>query len=70
MNWAAMSPTPHRNPELITWVFTGWIAKQFWYHFQTLSIFFFCFVFFFKTEREGEKKKGVMRQRERENEGR
>lgn len=38
MDWAAISPTPHKIPELMTWVFTGWTAKQFWYHFHTFII--------------------------------
>lgn len=37
--WAAISPTPQSTPELIIWVFTGWIAKQFWYHLHNLNIF-------------------------------
>ena len=39
MVWAAISPTPHMIAELMTWVLTGWIAKQFWYHFHNFNIF-------------------------------
>lgn len=38
MYWAAMSPVPHRKPELMTWVLTGWKVRQFWYHFQSLNM--------------------------------
>jgi hypothetical protein len=36
--WAAISPTPHIRLELMTCVLTGWIAKQFWYHFHNFNI--------------------------------
>lgn len=36
--WAAISPNPHIKPELITWVLTGCVAKQFWYHFHSLNM--------------------------------
>lgn len=39
MVWAAISPTPHMIAELMTWVLTGWTAKQFWYHFHNFNIF-------------------------------
>lgn len=39
MYWAEMSPTPQRNPELMTCVFSGLTDKQFWYHFQSFNMF-------------------------------
>ena len=38
MYWAATSPTPQRTPELMTWVFTGWTERQFWYQFHSFNI--------------------------------
>lgn len=38
MYWAATSPTPQRTPELMTWVFTGWTERQFWYQCHSFNI--------------------------------
>lgn len=59
MDWAAISPNPQIKPELMTWVLTGCIAKQFWYHFHSFNISSDPIIFNFinDLQREGGREK-------------